>query len=52
MANEKGLAFFFLKKKDLHHIFLMVLNCDTWHNINMPCGITFFGQIKLNSIFK
>jgi hypothetical protein len=24
---------------DLYHLFLMVLDCDTWHNINMSHDI-------------
>jgi len=31
---------------------LMFLNCDMWHNTNMPCGILNFGQNKFKSIFR
>jgi hypothetical protein len=32
----------------------MVLDCDTWHNTNIPCGILDFGQNEMNlkSIFR
>jgi hypothetical protein len=37
---------------DPHRLFLMVLDCGTWHTTNMPCGILNFGQNKLKSIFN
>jgi hypothetical protein len=41
VANEKGLKILCFTKKmvDPHCLFSMVLNCDTWHNTNMPHGI-------------
>jgi hypothetical protein len=32
---------------DPHHSFLMVLDCDTWHNNNIPRGIFEF-FVKIN----
>jgi hypothetical protein len=46
----------FLKIKiimDLHHLFFMVVDYDTCHNVNMPCGIIWnFGQNELKSIYE
>jgi hypothetical protein len=45
--------FFLIKRMvDPHHIFLMVLDYDTWHNTNMSHGILEFGQNKSKSIFR
>jgi hypothetical protein len=41
------------EKKGSSSFFLMVLDYDTWHNVNMPCGIFWnFGQNELKSIYE
>jgi len=53
VTNEKGLKKIVLKiDGGLPSSILMILDCDTWHNINMPCGILDFGQNKLKLIFR
>jgi hypothetical protein len=38
---------------DLHHLFFMVLDYDTWDNVNMLCRIFWnFGQNELKSIYE
>jgi hypothetical protein len=40
MANEKGLKNLCFKNRWwILIVFLMVLDCDTWHNTSMPRGI-------------
>jgi len=53
VANEKGLNFFVLKIDNRSSSSILInLDCDTWHNTNMPRGILEFGQNELKSIFK
>jgi hypothetical protein len=53
VANEKGLNFFILRTKRESSLYnLNVLDCDTWHNTNIPCGIFGFGQNEPKIIFK